>query len=582
MIQSLHESSGLDAAMRPAAAIGRPPSRRAPERALWPELSARQSRVVLSLLTVALLLPFAGKAFHIDDPLFVWTARHITAHPLDFYGFSVNWTGTSTPMAAETKNPPLAAFLLALVGSVGGWSELALHLGFVPVAVAAVLGTRALAERFCQRADLAAMVLLVTPAFLVSATTVMCDCLLLAFYVWAIHFFVRGLDRDRMSDLLVAGLLAALATLTKYFGATLVPLFLFYGLARRRKAGAWTLSLLIPIATLAAYEWLTLRLYHQGLFAEAAGYAVGPVRSGGLGGRTLTGLAFTGACFAPLLFFLRRLRWRYAFATMAATTLIGAFILVLAGKLGKASLVWADGPRWDLALQIALWAYTGAALLAMAVLDWRRRRDPDSTLLGLWIWGTFFFAALVNWTVNVRSVLPLIPAAAILLVRRLDDLPGKKPRRGWALWPDLRPLLAALALAVAVSVADLDLANSARRAAETIHTRFGDPPDSLWFEGHWGFQYSMQALGHTAFDARANDSIATGDRIAFGGTNTHLVRIQPEAVERTTELEFPLHVPLTTMNLEAGAGFYSDNFGPLPFVFASPPVERYKVLWVRR
>jgi len=34
---------------------------------------------------------------------------------------------------------------------------------------------------------------------------------------------------------------------------------------------------------------------------------------------------------------------------------------------------------------------------------------------------------------------------------------------------------------------------------------------------------------------------------------------------------------LTTMNPKLGAGFYSDVFGPLPFVIGSVPTEKFMV-----
>ena len=39
----------------------------------------------------------------------------------------------------------------------------------------------------------------------------------------------------------------------------------------------------------------------------------------------------------------------------------------------------------------------------------------------LWVIGTFLFAAFLNWTVNARSLLPLTPAVAILMTRRLEQ-----------------------------------------------------------------------------------------------------------------------------------------------------------------
>src|SRR6516164_8039620 len=71
--------------------------------------SAISSFVIVSFAVVACLLPFVGKAYHIDDPLFVWTAQQISQHPFDFFGFDVNWYATRQPMAAVTQNPPGAS-----------------------------------------------------------------------------------------------------------------------------------------------------------------------------------------------------------------------------------------------------------------------------------------------------------------------------------------------------------------------------------------------------------------------------------------------------------------------------------------
>src|SRR5262249_54621551 len=78
--------------------------------------SPRASAALLLALTLLLLVPFAGKAFHIDDPLFLSTARHIVERPLDPYGFRVNWYGDEMPMWEVTKNPPLLAYLVAGAG----------------------------------------------------------------------------------------------------------------------------------------------------------------------------------------------------------------------------------------------------------------------------------------------------------------------------------------------------------------------------------------------------------------------------------------------------------------------------------
>ena len=75
------------------------------------------------LVVLAALGPFLAKPFNIDDPLFIWTARQIQAHPGNPYGFTVNWYGSVDPMWNVTANPPLAGYYLALAAGIFGWSE---------------------------------------------------------------------------------------------------------------------------------------------------------------------------------------------------------------------------------------------------------------------------------------------------------------------------------------------------------------------------------------------------------------------------------------------------------------------------
>ena len=62
-----------------------------------------QERLVPIFLLVTFIticyLPFMNKAFHIDDPLFIWAAKHIQSNPFDPYAFNVNWYGGEMPMS---------------------------------------------------------------------------------------------------------------------------------------------------------------------------------------------------------------------------------------------------------------------------------------------------------------------------------------------------------------------------------------------------------------------------------------------------------------------------------------------------
>ncbi|HSU53504.1 MAG TPA: glycosyltransferase family 39 protein, partial [Candidatus Dormibacteraeota bacterium] len=218
-------------------------------------------RSTLASLTLLALAPFLAKPFNMDDPLFIWAAKNLFDHPGNPYGFTVNWFGSATPMWDATKNPPLCSYYLSFFGEMFGWSEVALHGAMLLPASAAILGTFRLARRFCKNPFFAALVVLFTPAFLVSATTVMSDVLLLAFWIWAVVFWVERKDgHTRTGKPCLSGVLMGLAALTKYYGATLIPLLLCYELLKHRRVKL-LYPLVIPVAVLIAYSWWTSRLY---------------------------------------------------------------------------------------------------------------------------------------------------------------------------------------------------------------------------------------------------------------------------------------------------------------------------------
>src|SRR6185295_11905596 len=145
----------------------------------------RVARVVLAIAVAAVLAVFIGRAVHIDDPLFIWAAQQIRQHPLDPYGFQVNWYGAMSAMPDVTKNPPLVSYYLALVSVVGGWREAWLHIALVVPAIAAALGVFNLARRWTTLPGVAIAASLITPAFFVSSLTIMSDVTMLALWVWA-------------------------------------------------------------------------------------------------------------------------------------------------------------------------------------------------------------------------------------------------------------------------------------------------------------------------------------------------------------------------------------------------------------
>ena len=532
---------------------------------------AAHPRWTLALVTLAALLPFLAKPFNMDDPCYVWAAQHIQSHPENPYDFQVNWSGVTQPMWRVTQNPPLFSYYLALAAGLFGWSEIGMHLACLLPAVATVLGTHRLAKTLCRRPMLAALLTLFVPGFLVSATTVMCDVPMLALWVWAVVFWTEGLGENRFAKLAAAGTLAALALLTKYNGACLIPLLAAYGYGVRR-SGRWWLFLLIPVVAFLAYQGVTLRLYGQGLFSAAATYSQNERDIYGISkaATAFNALIFTGGCFAGALFYAPFLWRRRELVRLAAGSGLLTILFLTTGLIAKNYGWLHGGVRWGVEAQIFLWSAGGVFALALAVVELWQKRDAPAWLLALWVGGIFVFAIFFNWTVNARSLLPMAPAVAILIFRRLE-----RSRSEWSGAIHF-PLIASAILCLLAAQADFQQAGAARNAAQRICAQAATATGRLWFEGHWGFQYYMQAAGAWPVDS-SRLKLVPGDRVVVPDQNSNAEPLPAKIATLEQLLAVAAFPWLTTLNTQAGAGFYSDRWGPLPFAFGIIPPEKFYV-----
>ena len=516
---------------------------------------------------IAALAPFLNKAFHIDDPLFLWMAQQVSQHPGDPYRFSLNWYGIAQPMFSVMQNPPLSSYYMALAATFLGWSELAMHGAFLVPAVAATLGTFFLARRLCDSPLLAALLTLFTPVFLVSATGVTCDVWLLALWMWSVESWLRGLERHSYRFLLLASVLVATAALTKYFGAGLVPLLAAYTLVRDRRFTYRLLFLLIPVTVIIVYEVMTKAKYGEGLFSNAMIYPWKNRRSAEkhLFAQFIIGLSFTGGCLFPAVFYVPFLKSRRVL--ISGLAIFVALLLLLYFGIGRGLATGSSA----ITAPEALFATIGIAILALAVTDVAQRRTADSVLLSLWVIGTFFFAAIMNWSITARTLLPMAPAVMILLLRRFNTSQASNGRTLW--WP----LLPAALVSLLVTTADYKLANTARLASSYFQKRFQTEPGTVWFEGHWGFQYYMEQWRAKPVDQKER-GIVSGDLVIIPVNNTNITL--PAITARREQVNFPQFL-VATMSPETGAGFYSSRWGPLPWVFARIPPEPYLVFPVK-
>jgi hypothetical protein len=218
----------------------------------------------------------------------------------------------------------------------------------------------------------------------------------------------------------------------------------------------------------------------------------------------------------------------------------------------------------------------GVGVVAIGVAEWRHSRDAASTTLLLWLGGSFAFASLINWSVNGRSILPMAPAAGLLIARWMA-------RRNAATIRESATVAGLLAIAATISIliarADWLLAHAARTAANKLSDAMLPLPGELWFQSHWGFQEYMQQRGAIAYDW-FKPQLVTGEMmvVAMNGSN---VDIPNENFAILVSLLDELACTwLSTMHIGDGSGFYSDMWGPLPFMFGPTQPDRYIVIQV--
>ena len=534
-----------------------------------------RSVLLVAAMPILCLAPFANKAFHLDDTVFLWVARQIHVKPLDFFGFNANWYDRYAPMFVVNKNPPGVSYCIALVTALFGERELPLHVAFLLPAAAVGLGTFVLARRFCARPAWAALACVLTPAFLVSSSNIMSDTLMLALFLWALALWVYGVEARRLSALILAAILIALAALTKYFAVGLIPLLAIYALVRKRGLGWGLFTLLIPMVVLAGYEWYTYRLYGMGMLTEAGDFAMLPDWHKAIWPvtRTITTLGFTGGCLVVVLCyatFLWSLR-AWVLALVLALCSLGAALYL--DPENTAMAVREGQVRWLFLAQCLLFVAGGLFVVDLAVTDLWRSRDAASLLLFLWVAGVLFFAAAINWTTAGRTILPMAPAVGILLARRIDDRAktGPKARLGRG----ALPLIPAACIALGATWADYAAANSARDAAAVLHHTLKDTGAPVFYMGHWGFQFYMDAYGAQSLDF--DKPVPFGAIIVVPQNNYSTVNLSEPFARPYFALKLPVCRWLATVRKDVGAAFYCGFGVELPYVFGVTPPEEYRV-----
>ena len=496
-----------------------------------------------------MLVPLAGKAFHIDDALFVTLAGHLVRHIFS-YPF---------PPGVLHANPPGQFYVVAAALALFGESERALHLAVLPFTLLALWGMAALARELGVSGTAAALLLVCNACFLVSASTLMPDVEVLGFVLPAIALLWSDARAPSRGKLAACTLLFAVGWSLR---ASAFPVLL---LAAGAQAVRGNRRALVPLSALVA-AFVAFAALTQAHNPELLSY-----------GRAVIGRSLEQAGW-------RAVSTLFALLFASVVALLALVLLPARGAFRVAELAGLALACAGL-LRVQPWgAVAGLALLAAGRVDWAarnaRRLSPDTIFLLLWAAGALLVPVLYV-SAAAKFVNLALPPLLLLVLRAA---PALRPARVALV------AAAGLCVGVAVSIADAHLAAAQRDSLLEVAAAARATGATVWAGGHkWGpYLYARRAgIRFGGFTAEGEDTddpaglagLRPGDLI-LDPTFPYSLSLPRGSVEVAGQAvrgdAFPVRV------MSGGAGLWGSVWGSFPFVIdVRAPLVATRILRVR-
>ena len=141
--------------------------------------------VVLALVVLAGVIPFADRAIAFDEHIFLRLAASALENPLFPADTSAVFFGLLREDFASHTHPPVGEYFLAIIRLlVPIFNEVVYRLLFAVFPILAVISFHQLARRFSATPLAVSLLFAFCPAFFVMSPTLMMDVPMLAFLLW--------------------------------------------------------------------------------------------------------------------------------------------------------------------------------------------------------------------------------------------------------------------------------------------------------------------------------------------------------------------------------------------------------------
>ena len=535
---------------------------------------------VTRLLVLALLFTVlnACKPLCIDDALYHQHAEQIAQHPLHPYGFRIFQNDRPEP-AVQALAPVLMQYWWAIGIKIFGQHPFWWKVWLFPYALILVVSLYSLLRRFAGRYEMTlTWMVILSPVFLPSFN-LMLDVPAAALILLALVIFLRASERNSLPLAAVAGLIAGIASQTKYNGLVAPGVMLYHAFVFKRYrlalvaasiAGAFFLSWEVFIYLSAGRSHFLAQSQTYGSVNLLAKYVY-------LAWPIVTIMGAVAPFFTLLAFIALGLRKK---ATILASIVValGFMLIAFAPERFQA---W--GQNKQITLAHVIFSLFGICFFAgMLFVIARLIQIPGKLKEYLNEWPTYRIELfLAGWWLMeivayfvlspipaVRRVLLLLVVSTLLLGRLL----AKYISAGSPLVQ--RTALASIVLGLlfyAVDFRDAYVEKAAIEKARRTAAAMG-PASTTWYLGRWGLQFYGEQAGMKPVFAdesvlRPGDWLVTTDSVyAPEPVMAHLRRYQMSPV---AEFAIADRLPLSTM-----LGFYNSG---IPIHHQEGPRRRVKI-----
>lgn len=554
-----------------------------------PSIFGGHSLFFMVVLVWTLLLPFFGKAFHIEETVYLQYGQYLVNNPSRPFSCSFIYDNQLIDENSGMTHSPFIGYLNSLLFFFFPQAgEFVFHAFYSLFLIISLLSFHALIRDRLQQPLPGILLFATTPVMMLTSQSIMPDMAAFSFSLLALACIDRYLLSPRRWLLLIGCVFLVVSWFCAYQMVLTSGVLFLTGLFAPSLRKATLLPAIGSLCVLLCWAELTrLQLGHPHfLSALDTSYIVIPDYFENITGMlcNLGGVYLPPLVAAIFLFMYSPWRFRLIsiFPVLSVTVMVST-----SGNFFSDFIVFPLFFWGGLTLLLSpLWLISrpegGAFFSRIETARNFFRRQPILVFLFLW-WGVFsIFGAFIPSFAAARYYLPLSPLFVIVASLILEKNIATSRKR--ALWYGLL-LIGNLMFSLLLSMAD-------REHAACYPSLFRDPQiqklsshhSTIYIVGKFGLQHYGVAAGHRMY-VIDKTNLKYGDIVIsarYCGASPQNV-LTSENYQRLTKLaDLSCHgkIPLALTDYKNNAGFHCSLVGILPFTFSREPVEVFSLYFV--